>query len=81
MALVGLAIVGLIWILSGKSKTTTAAYKDARNPSGTPPVVIVTVLEENGYGQDYIQSLKENRERYAKLHGMATRLDSNGRRA
>lgn len=40
-----------------------------RIPSGTPPVVIVTVLDPEGYSKDYIQEIKENRIAYAKRHG------------
>jgi mannan polymerase II complex MNN11 subunit len=37
-------------------------------PSGTPPVVIVTVVDES-YSPSYIESIKENRIAYAKKHG------------
>ena len=43
-----------------------------RIPSGTPPVVIVTVLETEGYSKDYINNIKENRIEYAKKHGRAS---------
>lgn len=39
-----------------------------RIPSGTPPVVIVTVLDEH-YSTEYLQTIKENRNAYAKEHG------------
>lgn len=32
-------------------------------------VVIVTVLDEDTYGSEYTQRVKENREDYAKRHG------------
>jgi mannan polymerase II complex MNN11 subunit len=38
-------------------------------PSGTPPVVIVTVLDPDSYTTDYINNIKENRMEYAKKHG------------
>ncbi len=51
-----------------------------RTPSGTPPVVIVTVLDLESYSQDYISKIKENRIEYAKKHGkgLATRWRSEG---
>ena len=39
-------------------------------PSGKPPVVIVTVLDTSDHPKMYIDSVKENRKRYAELHGM-----------
>lgn len=38
-------------------------------PAGTPPVVIVTVVDEENYPAAYIKSVKENRIEYAKRHG------------
>jgi hypothetical protein len=40
-----------------------------RIPSGTPPVVIVTVFESPMYSKLYTNGIKENREEYAKRHG------------
>lgn len=37
-------------------------------PFGTPPVVIVTVVDPD-YSKDYIQDIKDNRIEYAKKHG------------
>ena len=37
---------------------------------GTPPVVIVTVMKPEGHTQSYLDTIKENREEYAKRHGM-----------
>lgn len=42
-----------------------------RIPSGTPPVVIVTVVDEDNYNKEYIENIKENRIEYAKKHGKA----------
>jgi mannan polymerase II complex MNN11 subunit len=39
-------------------------------PSGTPPVVIVTVVEPGRFGKEYVDNIKENRIEYAKKHGM-----------
>lgn len=41
-------------------------------PSGTPPVVIVTVIDEQNYSKMYINDIKENRIEYAKKHGYTT---------
>jgi mannan polymerase II complex MNN11 subunit len=38
-------------------------------PSGTPPVVIVTVVDPESYSKDYIDNIKENRIEYARKHG------------
>lgn len=38
-------------------------------PSGTPPVVIVTVLDSDNYSKDYINNIKDNRIEYARKHG------------
>jgi mannan polymerase II complex MNN11 subunit len=38
-------------------------------PPGTPPVVIVTVLDEEHMSPDYIKKIKTNREDYASRHG------------
>lgn len=38
-------------------------------PSGTPPVVIVTVLDTVGYSKEYQDNVKENRIQYARKHG------------
>ncbi|KAH8687860.1 galactosyl transferase GMA12/MNN10 family-domain-containing protein [Tricladium varicosporioides] len=43
-----------------------------RIPSGTPPVVIVTVVDEDNYNKEYIENIKENRIEYAKKHGYTT---------
>lgn len=38
-------------------------------PPGTPPVVIVTVLEPGSHSKRYLDDVKENREHYARKHG------------
>lgn len=64
MIAVGAFIVGaLIFILSkifGGSEGI---------PSGTPPVVIVTVLDPGHYNAAYITNVKDNRMEYARRHG------------
>ncbi len=41
-------------------------------PSGTPPVVIVTVLDPDSYSKEYIDNVKDNRIEYARKHGRYT---------
>jgi len=38
-------------------------------PAGTPPVVIITVLDPGIYTAAYIEDIKENRMEYARKHG------------
>jgi mannan polymerase II complex MNN11 subunit len=38
-------------------------------PFGTPPVVIVTVVDPKKYSNEYIQNIKDNRIEYARKHG------------
>lgn len=40
-----------------------------RIPSGTPPVVIITVLDPQSYSKEYISNIKDNRNEYARKHG------------
>lgn len=39
-------------------------------PSGTPPVVIVTVLDPTHHTKEYLENIKDNRIEYANKHGM-----------
>ncbi|KAI9792455.1 MAG: hypothetical protein M1816_002339 [Peltula sp. TS41687] len=43
-----------------------------RPPPGTPPVVIVTPVDEELFGHRYISRIKKNREEYAARHGYKT---------
>ena len=38
-------------------------------PSGTPPVVIITVLDSDHYSRVYLDTIEQNRNHYAKKHG------------
>lgn len=44
-----------------------------RTPSGVPRVVIVSVIDPEGYSDGYIHNIKENRLQYAKRHGESPR--------
>lgn len=64
IALCACAVGAVIFILSqifGVSE---------RIPSGTPPVVIVTVLSPDLYSKEYLNNIKDNRIEYARKHGM-----------
>lgn len=54
------AVLFLLSRISGRSESI---------PYGTPPVVIVTVLDSKSYSKEYISNIKENRNEYAKRHG------------
>jgi mannan polymerase II complex MNN11 subunit len=61
---VGSLVVGsIIWLLSRLFGGGNSI------PSGTPPVVIVTVVDESNYSKEYIKMIKDNRIEYAKKHG------------
>jgi hypothetical protein len=46
-------------------------------PAGTPPVVIVTVLDEEHMSADYMHKIRANREDYASRHGEPLLFPSN----
>lgn len=60
----------LIWAMIFR---TQGADKDSI-PHGTPPVIVVTPIEEEGYSPAYIENIKQNRIEYAKRHGYAVFL-------
>ncbi|OTB05313.1 glycosyltransferase family 34 protein [Hypoxylon sp. CI-4A] len=66
IVLFALAFIGLIWLLTGGSK-----HSSHHTISGKPPVVLVTVFDDND-NSAYIQNIKENRMQYAEKHGYGT---------
>lgn len=73
IALVGLAFIAILYLLS-----RAGGRRARRAPSGKPPVVIVTVIDEaDHYGKDYLDSVRENRIQYAEKHGELPWLDNN----
>lgn len=64
-----LGIAGLIYLLLGPKRETP--YRE-HVPSGKPPVVVVTVFDHSQYSTSYLESIRNNREQYAKRHGKAT---------
>ncbi|KAF4976164.1 hypothetical protein FZEAL_7142 [Fusarium zealandicum] len=61
-----LAVVGILWILL-RSTGQTPYHEHV--PTGKPPVVILTVLDNRQYSTAYLDSIRENREQYAARHG------------
>jgi mannan polymerase II complex MNN11 subunit len=70
LAIGGLVILFLIWMFSGRgSKSSSGSPK--RVISGNPPVVVVTVFDERLWGghPEYLEDVRDNREKYAAKHG------------
>lgn len=75
LAVATLVLIGLIWLLTrgGSSQHSSrggSAGMANHVPSGKPPAVIVTVLDEGRFGSRYTELVKENRRLYAEKHGM-----------
>lgn len=66
IAIILLVCIGLVYLIFSPSKKSP--YHE-RQPSGSPHVVIVTVTDTRHYSKDYLSSVQENRETYAKRHG------------
>ncbi|PHH90279.1 hypothetical protein CDD83_4080 [Cordyceps sp. RAO-2017] len=66
VALVFLAFVAAAYLLLGSRKRSP--YHE-RVPSGTPAVVLVTVVDPTTWDNGYLKTVRENREKYAALHG------------
>jgi mannan polymerase II complex MNN11 subunit len=67
IALTGLFFFAVIYLLTRPSSKHAAPTQ--RAPRGTPPVVLVTVLDESKYSKAYLETVKENRLQYAEKHG------------
>ncbi|KAK2697538.1 hypothetical protein QWA68_004263 [Fusarium oxysporum] len=61
-----LGAIGFIFFLFGLKGETP--YRE-HVPSGNPPVVVVTVLDNTQYSDTYLESIRHNREQYASRHG------------
>ncbi|PBP20085.1 hypothetical protein BUE80_DR008770 [Diplocarpon rosae] len=66
IAVCALAVITVLFILSQLFGGSEGI------PSGTPPVVIVTVLDPTSQSKEYINNVKDNRIEYARKHGYAT---------
>ncbi|KAK4228029.1 family 34 putative glycosyltransferase [Podospora fimiseda] len=70
LAITGLFFIAVIWLLTRPSSSHAAP--SPHKPSGNPPVVIVTAVDEATYDKDYLDTIKENRIKYAEKHGYKT---------
>lgn len=64
-ALISCGVLAVYWILTKLLFSSSALHI----PSGTPEVVIVTVLDPS-LSTEYVAKIKENREEYAARYGM-----------
>lgn len=68
-----IALVGLVFIVVLYLLTRTGGRRHAlarHTPSGKPPVVIVTVIDQaHHYPPEYLDAVRENRIQYAEKHG------------
>ncbi|KAK4135638.1 glycosyltransferase family 34 protein [Trichocladium antarcticum] len=69
IALAGLAFLALVYLVARPSGGRHGAA-GRRPPSGSPPAVVVTVLDEKLYSTGYLDAVRENRVQYAEKHGM-----------
>ncbi|KAF3765844.1 family 34 glycosyltransferase [Cryphonectria parasitica EP155] len=73
VAIAVFVLIALVWLVTRGSSSTPAAGGPLglanHVPSGRPPAVIVTVLDERRFGSKYTELLKENRKLYAERHG------------
>ena len=68
IGLVGFVFLILLHFIT-KPNGRHAPYKEYI-PSGHPPVVVLTVLDEAKHSSTYLEAVKENRIQYAEKHGM-----------
>ncbi|KAK1772531.1 galactosyl transferase GMA12/MNN10 family-domain-containing protein [Phialemonium atrogriseum] len=70
LALAGLAFVTFLYLIirPGRGHAARKEYV----PSGKPPAVLVTVLDQSHYSKAYLDEIKENRIQYAAKHGYET---------
>lgn len=71
IALAGLLFVAFVYFVvrPGRGHAALKEYV----PSGNPPTVLVTVLDESHYSKPYLDEIRENRIQYAARHGMQSR--------
>lgn len=68
LGLIGIGFLFLLYVLLGRYESPPTS-KAKHVPSGSPPVVMVTVLNSE-HGLEYKNTIKENRNSYAQRHGM-----------
>ncbi|KFA79722.1 hypothetical protein S40288_00686 [Stachybotrys chartarum IBT 40288] len=70
-----LGIIGLcLFVLYFLTRPSRSAPYREHVPAGNPPVVIVTVIDPTTYKNEYLDTIKENRELYAARHGYKTMI-------
>ena len=73
MVLAGaLLLIALFYLFSGSGgagSSSSGKRIPKLAPTGHPPVVLVTVLDDRKFSRGYLEMVKENRERYAEMHG------------
>lgn len=69
IALGVIAIVVVVFLCTRPSRRSYAPPAPHK-PSGNPPAVLVTVLDQTEASPNFIAQVKENREAYAQKHGM-----------
>lgn len=70
LVIFGVGIFFLLLLVGGIALGGNGTELDAE-PAGTPAIVVVTMLEPGSLSKDYIESVQENRLRYAARHGMS----------
>ncbi|KAK4186081.1 hypothetical protein QBC35DRAFT_516476 [Podospora australis] len=76
VAITGLFFLAVIYLLTRPNNGSRKSL--SHTPTGKPPVVLVTVLDENKYSKAYIDTVKENRIKYAEKHGYRTLFAKEG---
>ncbi|PHH63143.1 hypothetical protein CDD81_6294 [Ophiocordyceps australis] len=71
LALLFLACLLLGYLVFGSRKPSP--YHE-RVPSGSPSVVLVTIIDPTSYNNAYLNTIKENREQYGAKHGYAVMI-------
>jgi mannan polymerase II complex MNN11 subunit len=72
LAAVGAGIFLLLFLIRSLLFGSGRSREKRWKPAGTPPVVIVTVLQPGLFGKEYIESVRENRLKYSERHGYET---------
>lgn len=69
-ALIACAVIAIIYLT-----TRFFSASEERGPSGTPEIVVVTVLDQATMSDEYRDRIKENRKYYANKQGRYLKLD------
>ncbi|KAJ2905258.1 glycosyltransferase family 34 protein [Zalerion maritima] len=80
--IIGSILVFFWWLLFSGSKRTSVHPSASKGvaehfPTGKPSVVMVTVLDTS-FPKEYTDSIKQNREEYANMHGYGTLISKVG---